>query len=64
MSCIIKECDEGEFAIGQSGRDLRVCSLARELEIQLMEAIDNVRDLLRFFEISLRAIAIKQRRLF
>jgi len=54
---------EEQFAIGQSGRDLRVRPDAIELEIQLMDAIDNLEEFLRFVEISSR-IAINQRRLF
>ena len=63
MSCVIKECDEGEFAIGQSGRDLRVCPDARALAAQLMDAIDSVEDFVHFVELSSRAAAINQRRL-
>src|SRR5260370_39982453 len=67
---------EDRFANGQSRRDLRVGSDARELETQLMEAIDGVGDFVRFVdrsyeaEISSRSfthdIVIKpnQRRLF
>ena len=33
-----------------------------EIETQLMEAVDNVGDLLRFVEISTRVNAIKQRK--
>jgi hypothetical protein len=42
MDNIIEHCDEDQFANGQSRRDLRVCADRRELETQLMEAIDNV----------------------
>ena len=63
MDNIIEHCDEDQFANGQSRRELRVCWDARELKTQLMEAIDNVGDLVRFVEISSRAIAINQRRL-
>src|SRR5260370_8019983 len=67
---------ENQFANGQTRRDLRVAAEARELETQLMEAIDGVGDFLRFVdrsyeaEISSRSfthdIVIKpnQRRLF
>jgi hypothetical protein len=63
MDNIIEECDDGKFAKGQSGRDLRLCADARQLNTQLMEAIDNVGDFIRFVEISSRAIAINHRRL-
>jgi hypothetical protein len=43
--------DEGRFANGQNGRDLRVGSHARELETQLMEVIDSTGDFFRFVEI-------------
>ena len=41
MSSAIDISGEGRFANGQSGRDLRVGSHARELETQLMEVIDS-----------------------
>ena len=63
MDNFIEHCDEEQFANGKSRRDLRVCWDARELKTQLMEAIDNVGDFVRFVEISSRAIAINQRRL-
>jgi hypothetical protein len=63
MDNIIEDCDESQFAKGQSGRDLRLCWDARELKSQLMDAIDNVGDFVRFVEISSRATAINQRRL-
>jgi hypothetical protein len=63
MDNITEHCDEDQFANGQIGRDLRVCPDARELKTQLMEAIDNVGDLVCYVEISSRAIAINQRRL-
>jgi hypothetical protein len=63
MDNIIEDCDDGQFAKGQSGRDLRLCPDARQLETQLMEAIDNVGDFVRFVEISSRATAINHRRL-
>ena len=63
MDNFIEHCDEEQFANGQSRRDLRVCWDARELKTQLMEAIDNIVDLVRYVEISARAIAINQRRL-
>jgi hypothetical protein len=47
-----------------ASRDLRVSSDAAELGTQLIEAVDNVGDFLRFVEISAREIASNQRRLF
>jgi hypothetical protein len=44
MSSAIEHWDEGRFANGQSGRDLRVGLHARELETQLMEVIDSTGD--------------------
>ena len=64
MNKTVEDSGEDQFANDQSSRDLRVGSDARELEIQLTEAIDNVGDFLRFVEISTRRIAVKQRRLF
>ena len=55
---------ENKFAKGQSRRDLRVNSEGRELESQLMEAIDNIGDFLRFVETSTRMTVSNQRRLF
>ena len=63
MDNIIEDCDESQFANGQSGRDLRLCWDVRELKSQLTDAIDNVGDFVRFVEISLRATAINHRRL-
>jgi hypothetical protein len=63
MDGIIEHCDEDQFANGQSRRDLRVCWDARELKTQLMEAIDNVGEFVRYVEILSREIAINQRRL-
>jgi hypothetical protein len=63
MDNFIEHCDEGQFAKGQSGRDLRLCPDARQLETQLMDAIDSVGDFVRFVELSSRAAAINQRRL-
>ena len=63
MDDIIEYCDEDQFANGQSRRDLRGCWDARELKSQLMEAIDNVGDFVRFVEISSRAAAFNHRRL-
>lgn len=63
MDNIIEHCDEGHFAKGQSGRDLRVCPDAMALTAQLMDAIDSVGDFVRFVELSSRAAAINQRRL-
>jgi hypothetical protein len=59
---IVEDHGKNQFANGQSSRDLRAGSDASELETQLMEAIDNVADFLRFVEISTRVNAIKQRR--
>jgi hypothetical protein len=50
MNAIIKKKDEDQFANGQNSRDLRVSPDARELETQLMEAIDNIGDFLRFVD--------------
>jgi hypothetical protein len=63
MNNIIEHCDEDQFANGQCRRDLRFCWDDRELKTQLMEAIDNVGDFVRFVEISSRATAINHRRL-
>jgi hypothetical protein len=63
MDDIIEHCDEDQFANGQSRRDLRVCWNARELKTQLMEAIDNVGEFVRYVEILSREIATNQRRL-
>jgi hypothetical protein len=63
MDNIIDDCDEDQFANGQSRRDLRGCWDARELKTQLMEAIDSVGDFVRYVEISSRATAINHRRL-
>ena len=63
MDDIIEYCDEDQFANGQSRRDLRVCWDAMELKTQLMEAIDNVGEFVRYVEILSREIAINQRRL-
>jgi hypothetical protein len=52
MNNIIEDCYEDQFAKGQSRRDLRGCLDTKVLETQLMEAIDNVGDFLRFVEIS------------
>ena len=63
MHHVIEHCDEGQFAKGQSGRDLRVCPDARALTTQLMDAIDSVGDFIHYGELSSRAAAINQRRL-
>jgi hypothetical protein len=63
MDNIIEDCDQDQFANGQSRRDLRGCPDPRQLEAQLMEAIDNVEDFVRYVEISSRALAINHRRL-
>jgi hypothetical protein len=62
MNEIFEDKHDTNFANGQSRRDLRLCPDARQLETQLMEAIDNVGDLVRYVDISSRAIAINQRR--
>ena len=59
---IVEDHGNNQFANGQSSRDLRAGSDASELKTQLVEAIDNVADFLRFVEISTRVNAIKQRR--
>jgi hypothetical protein len=59
MNNIGENSDEDRFANGQSRRDSRVSSDATELETQLMEAIDNAGDFLRFVEISTRVNAIR-----
>jgi hypothetical protein len=48
MDSIVHNCDQDQFANGQSSRDLRVGSHARELETQLMEVIDSTGDFFRF----------------
>ena len=63
MNNIFEDRGKNQFANGKSRRDLRASPDAVELETQLMEAVDNVGDLLRFVEISMRVNAIKQRRL-
>ena len=63
MNNIVEDHGENRFANGQSRRDLRVCWDARELKTQLMEAIDNAADFVRYVEISSRAAAINHRRL-
>jgi hypothetical protein len=64
MNDISEHCDEDQFANSQRPRDLRVCWDATELKTQLMEPIDSVVDFVRYVEISSRAIAINNRRLF
>jgi len=64
MNDIIEHSDDNRFANGQSCRDLRVRCDASEVEIQLMEAIDNIEDLLRFVEISTSAAVACRWRLF
>jgi hypothetical protein len=51
MSSRIEHNDEDQFANGQSSRDLQVRD-ASELAIQLIDAIYNVGDFLRFIAIS------------
>ena len=60
MNTINKDEDEGPFANGQSSRDLRISSDARELETQLMEAIDNIGDFLRFVDRSNKSEIIER----
>ena len=55
MNTIIKNKDEDQFANGQNSRDLRVSSDAMDLEIQLMEAIDNIGDFLHFVDWSTKS---------
>jgi hypothetical protein len=62
MNNLVEDHGKNQFANGQGSRDLRAGSDVAELETQLMEAIDNVADFLRFVEISTRVNAIKQRR--
>jgi hypothetical protein len=60
MNTINKDKDEGPFANSQSSRDLRISSDARELETQLMEAIDNIGDFLRFIDRSNKSEIIER----
>jgi hypothetical protein len=55
MDNIIEDNQEDQFANGQSSRDLRVSSDAMDLEIQLMEAIDNIGDFLHFVDWSAKS---------
>jgi hypothetical protein len=41
--------DEEQFANGQKIRDLQVCSDARDVKTQFMDAIDSPYDFFRFF---------------
>ena len=61
MNKAIGVSDEEEFVKGQSSRDLRAGLDASELEIQLIDAIDNVGEFLRFIAISARLIVIDDR---
>ena len=63
MNNFIGNNGEVQFANGQSSRDLRVGSHARELETQLMEVIDSTGDFFRFIESSTRGKKNNQRRL-
>ena len=60
MNNIIEDNGEDQFANGQSSRDLRVSSDAGELETQLMEAIDNIGDFLRFVDRSNKSEIIER----
>jgi hypothetical protein len=60
MNTINKDKAEDQFANGQSSRDLRVSSDAGELETQLMEAIDNIGDFLRFVDRSNKSEIIER----
>jgi hypothetical protein len=55
MNSIIEHDVKDQFANGQSSRDLRVSSAATELDTQLMDAIDNVGDFLRFVDQSTKS---------
>jgi hypothetical protein len=61
MNNIVEDHGENRFANGQSSRDLRATLCGAELETQLMEAVDNVGDFLRFLKISTRVDAKKPR---
>jgi hypothetical protein len=63
MNNIVEDHGRNQFANNQSSRDLRAGSDAAELKTQLMEAIDNVADFLRFVEISTRLNSLKHWRL-
>jgi hypothetical protein len=52
MNNIVEGHGENRFANGQSSRDLRATLCGAELQTQLMEAVDNVGDFLRFLKIS------------
>ena len=60
MNDIIENKNQDQFANGQSSRDLRVSSDAIVLEIQLMEAIDNIGDLLRFVDWSSKSEIVER----
>jgi len=63
MNNVIEVNDEEQFAKGQNSRDLQVCSDARDVETQIMDAIDSAYDFFRFLHTT-RGIANNQRRLF
>jgi hypothetical protein len=63
LSNIVEDHGENRFANGQSSRDLRATLCGAELETQLMEAVDNVGDFLRFLKNSTR-VDPKNPRLF
>jgi hypothetical protein len=60
MNTINKDKAEDQFANGQSSRDLRVSSDAGELETQVMEAIDNIGDFIRFVDRSNKSEIIER----
>jgi hypothetical protein len=60
MNNIIEDNEKDQFANGQSNRDLRVSSDAMDLEIQLMEAIDNIGDFLHFVEWSTKSETVQR----
>jgi hypothetical protein len=55
MSALIEDNSQDQDANGQSSRDWRVGSDARELETQAMEAIDSIGDFLRFVDGSIKS---------
>jgi hypothetical protein len=62
MNNVIEINEEEQFAKGQDGSDLRTCHDARDVETQLMDAIDSPNDFFRFLQLSTRIIKNNQRR--
>jgi hypothetical protein len=52
MNNIVEDHGEDRFANGQSSRDLRATLCDADLEAQILEAVDNFGDVLRFLKIS------------